>query len=175
MDLEYTPGTRTVYSDFGMILLALAIERITGTPLDLFLKERVFDPLRMRDTGFNPLGLAPDEGLLAATSGGSDEEPVPVLQRIAPTERDTVFRHTHVHGVVHDENAYAIGGVAGHAGLFSSVRDLAVFAQLMLNGGSYGDQELLQPATVRRFTTRHSQRGLRSSRALGWANPSGAS
>jgi CubicO group peptidase (beta-lactamase class C family) len=92
----------------------------------------------------------------------------PLLARIAPTEVDTIYRHTHVHGVVHDENACAIGGVSGHAGLFSSARDLAVFAQMMLGGGSYGGVRVLNPETIRLFTTRQ---GTSSSRALGWDTP----
>jgi CubicO group peptidase (beta-lactamase class C family) len=89
--------------------------------------------------------------------------------RIAPTEIDTTFRMAHVHGRVHDENAFALGGVAGHAGLFSSARDLAVFAQMLLGGGSYGGQRLIDEKVVREFTRRQSDL---SSRALGWDTPS---
>jgi CubicO group peptidase (beta-lactamase class C family) len=74
-----------------------------------------------------------------------------------------------VHGLVHDENACALGGVAGHAGLFSSARDLAIFAQMMLNGGTYDGARILEPATIARWTARRN-RG--SSRALGWDSPS---
>jgi CubicO group peptidase (beta-lactamase class C family) len=84
------------------------------------------------------------------------------------TEVDTVYRRIHVHGIVHDENACALGGVAGHAGLFSSARDLAVFAQMLLNGGQYGGVRLIQPTTIARWTARQS-RG--STRALGWDTP----
>src|SRR5690606_20708564 len=96
---------------------------------------------------------------------------LPILARVAPTELDTIYRHTHVHGVVHDENAYALGGVAGHAGLFSSARDLAVFAQMMLNGGEYGGVRVLDSATIARFTRRANASG----RALGWDKPAGRS
>src|SRR5690606_2542802 len=82
---------------------------------------------------------------------------------------DTVYRNMHVHGIVHDENACAMGGVAGHAGLFSSARDLAIFAQMMLNGGEYGGVRLLSPETIARWTARQ---GPRSRRALGWDTPS---
>lgn len=143
---SYTPGTRTVYSDLGFILLGAAIEAVTGEPLDRWLEREVWRPLGMRDTGFRPL-----------------ERGVP-LERIAPTEVDTVFRHTHVRGVVHDENAYAMGGVAGHAGLFSSARDLSRFAAMLLGGGRLGEVRLLRPETVARFTTR----GAGADRALGW-------
>ena len=115
LELEYDPSTRTVYSDIGFMTLAFIIERLSGQGLDEFLDARVWDRLGMSDTSFRPAGAVRD--------------------RIAPTEVDTVFRNTHVHGVVHDENAYAIGGVAGHAGLFSTASDLAVLAQTMLDGG----------------------------------------
>ena len=115
LPLEYTPGDRTVYSDIGLMTVAFIIEEVTGQGLDAFLEERVWDPLGMADTEFRP---------------GSE-----LRGRIAPTEVDTIFRDVHVHGVVHDENAYAIGGVAGHAGLFSTASDLSVLAQALLNGG----------------------------------------
>ena len=83
-----------------------------------------------------------------------------------------MFRVFHVHGVVHDENAYAMGGVAPHAGLFSTAHDLAVFAQMLLNGGRYGDVRLLRPETIRRYARRQSPA---SSRALGWDTPAGRS
>src|SRR5690606_2771058 len=140
--LESEPGTRTVYSDWDFILLQLIIERITGQPLDRFLHERVFAPLGMNDTRFTP----PEEW----------------KPRIAPTEIDTM-RGGKVWGFVHDENAWAIGGVAGHAGLFSSARDLAVFATMMLNGGRHAGAQIIRPETVARWTARHGQ----SSRALG--------
>jgi CubicO group peptidase (beta-lactamase class C family) len=164
--LAYPPGDSTIYSDWDLILTGLVIERITGTSLDAFLAERVYGPLRMRDTGFNPLAEAavPPDSDCTATYRADH----PRLARIAPTEIDTAYRKMHVHGLVHDENACALGGVAGHAGLFSSARDLAVLAQLLLNGGVYGDVRLLQPATIARWTARQ---GPRSSRALGWDTP----
>jgi beta-N-acetylhexosaminidase len=166
--LEYAPGSRTVYSDFGMILLAAAVERVAGLPLDALLRDRVFGPLGMRETDFDPLRRA-----AVRATGASDESAnaglVPrgmLLDRIAPTELDRTFRGTHVHGVVQDENAFAMGGVAGHAGLFSSARDLAIFAQLMLNGGVYGDTRLLRPSTIALFSARQP-----NGRALGWDAP----
>jgi CubicO group peptidase (beta-lactamase class C family) len=145
--LRAPPGTRTEYSDWDFVLLGMVIERIAGVPLDRFLEERVFGPLGMRDTGFQP-----DSAL---------------KPRIAPTEVDTM-RGGLVHGFVHDENAWALGGVAGHAGLFSSARDLATFARLMLGGGSLGEVRLLRPTTIARWTARQSGA---SSRALGWDTP----
>ncbi|CAN5875835.1 N/A [soil metagenome] len=150
--LKRAPGTEMEYSDWDLILVQLAMERVTAQPLDAFLAERIFRPLGMRDTGFNPERA--------------------LLPRIAPTERDAQGRAGHIHGEVHDPNAWAIGGVAGHAGLFSTARDLAVFAQMVLSGGTYGDTRIVHSATVARWT---APQGPGSSRALGWDTPSGRS
>jgi len=149
--LRYPPGTRSVYSDWDMILLQLVIERITGQALDLFARERITGPLGMGDSFFNP-----DSTL---------------FPRIAPTELQASIGRL-IHGVVHDENARAIGGVSGHAGFFSSARDLAIFAQMMLNGGHYGTVRILRPTTIARWTSRQDAD---TSRALGWDTPSGRS
>ncbi len=146
------PGTRTLYSDLGMIVLGAAIEHMTHERLDAFLDTRVYRPLGMRDTRFNP--LAP-----------LDSSPFN-LARIAPTELDQDIRHTHLHGEVQDLNAAALEGVAGHAGLFSSARDLGRFALEMLRGASGRDTELLRPSTVRRFLAHADSR-----RPLGWDAP----
>ncbi len=164
--LEYTPGDSTVYSDIGLMTVAFAVEEITGQSLDAFLRDRVWTPLGMQDSGFNP-----DSAL---------------LPRMAPTEADDYYRFTHVHGVVHDENAFAMGGVAGHAGLFSSARDMAVLAQTLLDGGAAascvpgnpagvpcsrarpGPVRVVAPTTVELFTRRYDES---SSRALGWDTP----
>jgi CubicO group peptidase (beta-lactamase class C family) len=148
--LRSAPGTQTVYSDWDLILLQLIIERITGQELDAFVRDRIFAPLGMRDTGFRP-ALPRD--------------------RIAATERDT-SRGGLIWGEVHDPNAWAMGGVAGHAGLFGSARDLAVFAQMLLNGGEYGSVRILRPQTIARWT---APQVAGSSRALGWDTPSGES
>jgi CubicO group peptidase (beta-lactamase class C family) len=125
LPLVYAPGDSTVYSDIGLMTVAFVVEEIAGTDLDAFMRARVWDPLAMRDSRFRP-----------------DPE---LLDRIAPTEVDPVFRFTHVHGEVHDENAWAMGGVAGHAGLFSSARDMAVFAQTLLEGGGIGPCVVSRP------------------------------
>ena len=148
--LRAAPGTTTVYSDWDLILLQLIIERITGQELDAFVHDRIFAPLGMRETGYRP-GVPRD--------------------RIAATERDTA-RGGLIWGEVHDPNAWAIGGVAGHAGLFGSARDLAVFAQMLLNGGEYGAVRILGPQTIARWT---APQVAGSSRALGWDTPSGES
>ncbi len=165
--LAYNPGDSVIYSDWDFVLAGLIIERITGMTLDQFVATRVWQPLHMRDTGFNPLSSG-------TTPPDSDCTPAfrpdhPLLARIAVTEMDTAYRHVKVHGIVHDENACALGGVAGHAGLFSSVRDVAVFSQMLLNGGEYGGVRLIQATTVARWTARQSSH---SSRALGWDTPS---
>ena len=118
LEPDYEPGSETVYSDIGLMTLAFVIEEITGQPFDSHLYETVFRPLRMTDTWFNP--------------------PNSLRPRTAPTEIDTVYRHRHLSGEVHDENAHAIGGVAGHAGLFSTARDLAGFAAWILAAAREG-------------------------------------
>lgn len=165
--LAYVPGDSTIYSDWDFVLMGLIIEHITGVPLDQFVSSRVWQPLNMHDTGFNPLasGAMPADSDCTAAFRADN----PLLARIAMTEIDTAYRHTHIHGIVHDENACALGGVAGHAGLFSSARDVAVFSQMLLNGGQYGGVRLIQPTTVARWTARQSSK---SSRALGWDTPS---
>jgi len=163
--LVYNPGDSTIYSDWDFILAGLIVERISGMTLDQFTAERIWQPLGMRDTGFNPLGPVPPDSTCTAAFRADH----PLLARIAVTEFDTAYRHIKVHGIVHDENACALGGVAGHAGLFSSMRDAAVFSQMMLNGGRYDFARVVQPTTVARWTARQSNH---SSRALGWDTPS---
>lgn len=147
--LKSLPGAATVYSDWDLILTQLIIEKITGQPLDRFVSEKVFAPLGMTSTMFTP-----DSAVF--------------WNRIAPTEIDSV-RGGLVRAKVHDENAWAIGGVAGHAGLFSSTRDLTVFAQTLLNGGEYNGVRIVKPSTLARWTSPQSRS---SSRALGWDTPS---
>lgn len=146
--LKAAPGTTTIYSDWEMILTQLVLETITGVPLDRLADEKVFRPLGMTSTRFNP-----DSSLKV---------------RIAPTEIDTI-RGGLVWGRVHDENADAMGGVAGHAGLFSTAGDAAIFAQMLLNGGQYNGVRIVSAAAVARWTA-PQVRG--SSRALGWDTPS---
>lgn len=149
--LAYEPGTATRYSDWDLVLLGMVLERIGGEPLDRLAERRLFRPLGMRDAGFRP-----DPSLLG---------------RVVATEV-AEDRGGLIHGEVHDPNAWALGGVAGHAGLFASARDLAVFAQMMLNGGSYGPFFAASPATVARWTAPQRPG---SSRALGWDTPAGES
>ena len=142
------PGQYYEYSDLGADMLGFTVEAVTGETLDQFLQRRVFTPLGMTDTHFRP-----DASLRG---------------RIAPTEL-TPPRGYPLRGEVHDENAYALGGVAGHAGLFSTVSDLSMFAQMLLNGGSFNGTRIIADSTVQLFTRRAA-----GTRALGWDTCAGA-
>jgi CubicO group peptidase (beta-lactamase class C family) len=148
--LDTVPGARMAYSDLGAILLGQIVEQLSGWPLDQYLASHVFGPLGMQETGFTP-----------AQS---------MVWRTAPTEYDP-WRQRHVRAEVHDENAFRLGGVAGHAGLFSSGRDLTIFAQMMLRGGERNGVRIVPTATLQQFTT--VQDSTLSHRALGWETPSG--
>ena len=143
------PGKQIVYSDLGFILLGEIVERLTGESLDAFAKREIFGPLGMDRSAFNP--------------------PRKLREDIAPTEKDTAFRKRQIWGEVHDENAWAMGGAAGHAGLFSTAADISAFAQMILNGGIYGHERLLARATIREFTARYPIG--HSARTLGWDVP----
>ena len=149
MDLAYEPGTKSVYSDLGFFLLGEVLERVAGEPLDAFVTRRVFEPLGMTSTMF-----CPSKDLVSC---------------IPPTERDA-WRGRLVQGEVHDENAYSVGGVAPHSGLFSTAPDLARFAQMLLNGGVFENRRIVSRATVERFTRRADVPD--SARAYGWGTPS---
>ena len=122
-----------VYSDLSFILYPAVVEKLTGQPLEAYLKKTFYEPLGAYTLTYNPLKYFPAE-------------------RIVPTERDTFFRKKQVHGTVHDETAAMLGGVSGHAGLFGSAEDLAKLVQLYLNGGEYGGQRFISAAAVREFT-----------------------
>ena len=148
--LEYPPGSRSLYSDLGFILLGAVVERACGESLDKLAREQIFQPLGIRRTCFHP---------------PSDWRP-----RIAPTEMDP-WRKRLLRGEVHDENASAMGGVAAHAGLFGTAADLAVFCQALLNGGVYNHRRIVKRTTLESFTQRQAD-PRDSSRALGWDTPS---
>jgi CubicO group peptidase (beta-lactamase class C family) len=155
LTVRHLPGTQREYSDVGMILLGAVLEEVTGSRLDDLLHVRVFAPLAMRDTRFNPLVRHPELGGFA-------------LQQIAPTELDGTVRRTLVHGVVHDLNAWALDGIAGHAGLFSSARDMAVFGQMLLDAARGLPTRLHAPGEF------HDWLALRAfDRPLGWDVPTG--
>ncbi len=168
--LEQAPGTKMVYSDIGAMVMTQIVEHVSGQRLDEYLRKHLFRPLHMRDTRYLP--------------------PRSWINRIAPTEMDTTWRHRMVRGEVHDENAASMGGISGHAGLFSTGPDLARFAQMMLRGGQADgrtggrEHEVVRPlahpptrlvdsATIAMFT--RVQQPAVSSRALGWDTPSGQS
>jgi uncharacterized protein YbbC (DUF1343 family)/CubicO group peptidase (beta-lactamase class C family) len=141
------PGARFVYSDINFILLGELVHRLSGQMLNDFARDNVFLPLKMNETTFLP---APA-----------------LLPRIAPTERlagtDRILR-----GVVHDPSTRNMGGVAGHAGLFSTAGDLSRFAQMILNGGQLDGVQLVNPLTIRKFTEPQSPPDQPVLRGLGW-------
>ena len=140
------PGSRFIYSDINYILLGEIVRIVSGKPLDEFAMERVFEPLGMVDTRFRP----PDE----------------LIPRIAPTERlpDGMI----LRGVVHDPTTRFMGGLAGHAGMFSTADDLSRFAKMMLNGGTLDGQRILNPLAIVKMTTPQSPRGREARRGFGW-------
>lgn len=147
--LEAAPGSRFRYSDVGYEVLGEVVRRVSGKSLDVFAAERIFRPLGMKDTHFRPIG-------------GSGF-PVPA-GRIAPTDRR---EERWLRGEVHDPRAFALGGVAGHAGLFSTADDLARYCRMVLAGGKLGDARILSPLGVEAMT-RPRFYGDDMLRALGW-------
>ncbi|MGH9714303.1 MAG: glycoside hydrolase family 3 N-terminal domain-containing protein [Candidatus Acidiferrales bacterium] len=147
--LLHEPGKQVEYSDVGFILLGEIIERVSGKTLDRYARQNIFAPLGLNNSQFNP--------------------PPNLRREIAPTEDDKTFRKHLVWGEVHDQNAWAMGGVAGQAGLFSTAGDVAAFAQMILNGGIYAHHRLVSRATIDQFTARQMIGG--SARTLGWDVP----
>lgn len=150
MPLEFPPETRAVYSDIGFILLGRLLEILAGEPLDSFCQREIFTPLGMSATRFCP--------------------PPNARPEIPPTQLYDPLRQRMVQGEVHDRNCWVLGGVAGHAGIFSNVADILRFATCMLNGGV----PLFRSKTVSLFTARQL-RPSGTSRALGWDTPSAPS
>lgn len=143
----HTPGTRFVYSDVGYLFLGQIVEKVSGMPLDEFTRRHIFSPLGMNETTFKPRDS--------------------LQQRAAPTEkRDGQWTP----GIVHDPRAFYLGGVAGHAGLFSTADDLTIYAQMLLNGGAFQGRRLFSPSTVRLMTTARQVPLVKGTglRALGW-------
>lgn len=157
LQLEAAPGTRAEYSDPGFILLGEALEAVIGEDLSSWTRREIFELLEMKFTGFSP---------------------APALRReIPPTEEDTTFRQRRIQGEVQDENAWVLGGVAGHAGLFSCVRDLLRFSVEILRSAGHNAvagtsrlTSLFEAKIVEQFAERQAPEG--SSRALGWDTPS---
>ena len=134
------------YSDLGFYLVGKMVENVSGQRLDRYASENFYKPLGLQRTGFNP------------TTFVSKSE-------IPPTEKDKYWRQEDVHGYVHDMGAAMMGGVAGHAGLFSTAKELAVLGQMLLNGGYYGGRRYLEPETIEVFTRRCETC---TRRAVGW-------
>ncbi|MBB4636120.1 serine hydrolase [Longimicrobium terrae] len=146
-ELVRAPGSGMEYSDFGMILMAESIHRVSREPLDRLVARRVFGPLGMVNTQYLPPSY--DQARTVPTA--------------VKSERPYV-----VDGVVHDANAYRLGGVAGHAGLFSTAWDVSIYAQTLLNGGAYGTRRVFREQTVRSWTRRQPNA---DTRGLGWDTP----
>jgi CubicO group peptidase (beta-lactamase class C family) len=143
--LDYKTGTKTVYSDLGMITLAKFIEKITGERFDEFCNEEIFSPLQMNSTFFNPPGS--------------------LKYRIAPTELDVYWRNKLIRGDVHDETAYLLNGVSGNAGLFSTAEDINNLLIHFINPGISGQSFFINSKTIKLFVKKISNQ---STRALGW-------
>jgi beta-N-acetylhexosaminidase len=145
--LIYKTGDSTIYSDLGLITTGKIIEKVTGTTLDKYVDSVFFKLLGMSSTMFNP--------------------PERLWTHVMPTEVDDFWRKigVAVRGTVHDENAWVLGGVSGHAGLFSTAPNLAIILQMELNGGTYGGKRYLREDVIHQFTTRQSEK---STRGIGW-------
>jgi CubicO group peptidase (beta-lactamase class C family) len=178
MPLSAGPGTRAEYSDIGFIILGVALERIAQEALDVFSRAEIFGPLGMSNTMFNP---PVDRRAHVPPTADEREGEIPTLNSpesaefsmghpLSAEKKRSTFRRRIIQGEVQDENASVLGGVAGHAGLFSTAENLARFAYAILNGGA----PILRPETVSLFTRRESApKG--TSRALGWDTPSAPS
>lgn len=151
-DSKLNKDKKYVYSDLGFILLADLVEHVSGQRIDIFMRKHFYTPLGMANTTFQPI------------QNGID------IQRIAPTENEKVFRKQLLRGYVHDPNSAAMGGIAGHAGLFSTANDLFKIYQMMLDEGIYGGHRYIKAQTFKTFNKRHyADKGNR--RALGFDKP----
>ncbi len=159
LDLEYKPGTRVIYSDLGFIALGILLARMTGQPLVEMVRREIFAPLELKQTFFNP-EEALQTGIAACERGNAYERDM-CEQMGAGTYQNS--RQRLIWGEVHDGNAYFLGGVAGHAGLFASAPDTLALAQQFLAESS----RLVSPATCALFRTNMTP-GLEEARSLGW-------
>jgi uncharacterized protein YbbC (DUF1343 family)/CubicO group peptidase (beta-lactamase class C family) len=142
------PGTRFIYSDINFETLGELVRRVSGEPLDIYCSKHIFLPLGMKETRFKP--------------------PTTLRRRIAPTQYQEGDKGKMLWGEVHDPTAYNMGGVAGHAGLFSTADDLTIFAQMLLNGGTYKRARILSPLTVEKMTSPQTPPDKMAVRGLGW-------
>lgn len=157
------PGSKFIYSDVNFITLAELIKRVSGKPVDQFAAENIYRPLGMKDTGYNPAAALRPRIAPTEKRGGNVIVP--------STGEKTAGAERWMRGEVHDPRSYLLGGVAGHAGLFSTADDLAIYCQMILNRGEYQGQRLLSPLTVARMTQPRDSGGNGGDgqwRALGW-------
>ena len=151
VELNAAPGTHFEYSDLGFILLTSIIEKVSNRTLDRLVQSWFFNPLEMKSTRYLP--------------------PSDWKMKITPTEFDTLYRNRLIHGEVHDENASLMGGVSGHAGLFSTAEDIAKYAQILIDGGLWKGKRFFRESQVQEFTSvQNIPEG--SDMALGWDTPS---
>lgn len=143
LDLVQEPGEKFIYTDVGFIVLGKLVERVSGQALNEFARRRIYEPLGMHETGFLP--------------------PEDLKPRIAPTQKQA---GEWLRGTVHDPRSRELGGVAGHAGLFSTADDLALYAQMLIDGGRRGDVQLFKSETIALMNTPHETTG--GLRGLGW-------
>lgn len=146
--LSNEPGSTYTYSDLNMITLGVLIERLSGQRQDEFVKEHITGPLNMKDTMYNP--------------------PASLKNRIAATEYQPWTNRGIVWGEVHDENAWSLDGVAGHAGVFSTAADLAKLAHMYLNDGRYGSAQILKPETINKILENQIPQFPGDDHGLGW-------
>ncbi len=160
--LRNPPGTRFTYSDIGFIALGEVVARVSGMPLDQFARKNIFEPLKMHDTGFRPdaslqTRIAPTEKRRAQLNYLGD------TAANVGSEGDAWLR-----GQVHDPTSYRMNGVAGHAGLFSTASDLAIYCQMFMNFGQYGGVRILSPLSVNEMTRPRLVNRMGATRGLGW-------
>lgn len=141
----HPPGSVFLYSDINFIILGEAVQRVSGMKLNDFAAREIYGPLRMRDTGYLP--------------------PADKLPRVAPTER---LGRDVLRGKVHDPKAQRMGGIAGHAGVFTTAADVARYARMMLNGGELDGVRIFKPETVKLMTTIQTPASIKARRGLGW-------
>ncbi len=143
--VHHQPGTDFRYSDINFFILAEVVQRVSGQRIEAFVQQAIYQPLKMKETGFLPHPST--------------------HQRIAPTQR---INGTMLRGTVHDPTARYMGGVAGHAGLFSTIDDLARYSRMLLNEGELDGVRLFKPATVRMMTSVQTPDAIKELRGLGW-------
>lgn len=150
-DSPVTEAGNYIYSDMGFYLYPTVVENLSGQPFETFLKENIYKKIGANSLTFNAYQYFP-------------------LEKIIPTERDTFFRNSQIHGQVHDEGSIILGGISGHAGLFGKAVDLAKLFQMYLNGGTYGGQRFIKEATLKEFTRyQYPEKDIR--RGIGFDKP----